>query len=75
MTALTDAPPLPMVAHRRHFPTQKVVGYAVAITAALCVLYPIYYLIQASLDVGDPNVRPPTAYGLDNYALLPNTGR
>ncbi|MCJ2023452.1 ABC transporter permease [Methylobacterium sp. J-067] len=72
MTALTDAPPLPMVAHRRHFPTQKVVGYAVAITAALCVLYPIYYLIQASLDVGDPNVRPPTAYGLDNYALLPN---
>ena len=35
------------------------------------VLYPIFYLIQASLDVGDPEARPPTAYGLDNFAGLP----
>ena len=40
--------------------------------AAAFVLYPIFDPIQASLDVGDPDVRPPTAYGLDNFALLPN---
>lgn len=43
----------------------------VAVVAGF-VLYPIYYLLQASLDVGVPDVRPPTAYGLDNYAALPN---
>ena len=37
---------------------------------ALFVLYPIYYLLQASLDVGLPDTRPPTAYGLANYAKL-----
>ena len=57
---------------RRHIPTQSIVGCGVAVVAAILVLYPIYYLLQASLDVGDPDVRPPTAYGLDNYALLPN---
>jgi iron(III) transport system permease protein len=43
----------------------------IVVVAAL-VLYPIYYLIQASLAVGDPNVRPPQAYGLDNFLALPN---
>ena len=43
----------------------------IVVVAAL-VLYPIYYLIQASLAVGDPNVRPPEAYGLDNFLALPN---
>ena len=57
---------------RLHVPTQKIVGGLVAVVAAAFVLYPIFYLIQASLDVGDPDVRPPTAYGLDNFALLPN---
>src|SRR5207253_4179483 len=42
----------------------------IAVVAVL-VLYPIYYLIQASLAVGDPNVRPPQAYGLDNFLALP----
>ena len=28
-------------------------------------------LLQAALDVGDPEARPPTAYGLDNFAGLP----
>ena len=53
-------------------PAQKVVGAAVALLAAAFVLYPVYYLFQAAFDVGDPNVRPPEAYGLDNFALLPN---
>jgi iron(III) transport system permease protein len=37
---------------------------------ALFVLYPVFYLVQAALDVGAPDVRPPTAYGLDNFASL-----
>lgn len=53
-------------------PTQLIVGVLVGLVCAVLVLYPIFYLIQASLDVGEPNARPPTAYGLDNYALLPN---
>ena len=28
------------------------------------------YLIQASLSVGDPQARPPEAYGLDNFTGL-----
>ena len=44
---------------------------SVAAVAAVLVLYPIYFLVQASLDVGDPDVRPPAAYGFDNYAALP----
>jgi iron(III) transport system permease protein len=50
---------------------QTVVGLVtIAVTAAF-VIYPIFYLVQAALDVGDPEVRPPTAYGLDNFAALP----
>src|SRR5262249_54702256 len=52
--------------------TQTFVGLTVAIVTAAFVLYPIYYLVQASLDVGDPDVRPPSAYGFDNFAQLPD---
>jgi len=38
--------------------------------AAVLVFYPIVYLVQASLSVGDPQARPPEAYGLDNYQGL-----
>jgi iron(III) transport system permease protein len=38
--------------------------------AAALVLYPVFFLVQASLDVGEPDARPPTAYGLANYAGL-----
>src|SRR3989475_10189968 len=38
---------------------------------AVLVLYPIASLIQASLSVGDPQARPPEAYGLGNFADLP----
>jgi iron(III) transport system permease protein len=43
---------------------------AVGGAAAALVLYPIAYLIQASLSVGDPQARPPEAYGLDNFTGL-----
>jgi iron(III) transport system permease protein len=46
---------------------QKFAGYGVAIVAAVLVLYPVFFLLQAALDVGDPQVRPPTAYGFDNF--------
>ncbi|MEA2886371.1 MAG: iron(III) transport system permease protein [Bradyrhizobium sp.] len=42
-------------------------GYGVAAVAAVLVLYPVFFLFQAALDVGDPQMRPPTAYGLDNF--------
>ena len=38
--------------------------------AAVLVLYPVAYLLQASLSVGDPQARPPEAYGLGNYGDL-----
>ena len=47
---------------------QKMAGYGVAAIAAVLVLYPVFFLLQASLDVGDPQVRPPTAYGFENFS-------
>jgi iron(III) transport system permease protein len=47
---------------------QKIAGYGVAAVAAVLVLYPVFYLLQAAFDVGDPQTRPPTAYGFDNFS-------
>src|SRR3974390_72373 len=52
------------------FSAQKAAGYGVAAVAAIFVLYPVYFLLQAAFDVGDPQIRPPTAYGLDNFEGL-----
>jgi len=49
---------------------KTVVGAAVAIAAGVLVLYPVFYLVQASLDIGSPDVRPPEAYGFDNFTAL-----
>ena len=49
---------------------QKVVGLLVAAASAILVLYPVFFLLQAALNVGDPEARPPTAYGLDNFGGL-----
>ena len=51
--------------------TQGVIGVALAAVVGVFVLYPIFFLLQAAFDVGDPDVRPPTAYGLDNFQALP----
>src|SRR6202048_3839015 len=50
--------------------SQTVVGVAVAAAAAMLVLYPIYFLFQAALNVGDPEAKPPTDYGFGNFAGL-----
>jgi iron(III) transport system permease protein len=52
------------------FSAQKMAGYGVAGIAAAFVLYPVYFLLQAAFDVGDSQVRPPTAYGVDNFSAL-----
>jgi iron(III) transport system permease protein len=59
---------------RRLFPfsAQAVAGVAVAVVAGVLVLYPVFFLLQAALNVGDPEARPPTAYGLDNFGGLLN---
>ncbi len=49
---------------------QKITGFLVAAVAAAIVLYPVVFLLQAALDVGEPDVRPPTAYGFDNFSGL-----
>jgi iron(III) transport system permease protein len=49
----------------------RFVSLLVGGAAAVLVLYPIFFLIQASLSVGDPQARPPDAYGLENFADLP----
>src|SRR6266852_5916373 len=51
---------------------QAVTMTAVVAVVAIFVLYPIYYLLDAALDVGVADVRPPTAYGFDNFAALLN---
>ena len=54
---------------------QRLAGYGVAAVAAVLVLYPVFYLLQAAFDVGDPQTRPPTAYGFDNFEALLNYPR
>jgi iron(III) transport system permease protein len=51
-------------------PGPRLVSALVGGATAVLVLYPIAYLVQASLSVGDPQARPPEAYGLDNYTGL-----
>jgi iron(III) transport system permease protein len=53
-----------------YFSTQKVMAYGIAAFAAVLVLYPVFFLFQAAFDTGDPQARPPTAYGFDNFAGL-----
>lgn len=52
------------------FSAPAVAGAFVAVVAGLLVLYPVFYLLQAALNVGDQDARPPTEFGLDNFAGL-----
>jgi iron(III) transport system permease protein len=49
---------------------QAIAGAVVAVIAGLLVLYPVAFLLQAALNTGDPEARPPTEYGLDNFTGL-----
>jgi len=59
---------------RRFRPGPRLVSLLIGGAAAILVLYPIVFLIQASLSTGDPQARPPEAYGLDNFADLGRYG-
>ena len=66
MTALPRSPRLP----GRRPGTQ---GVATALILLLCgglVGYPMVYLVAESLNVGDPEIFPPEAIGLENYGAL-----
>ena len=64
--ALHIGPPM----RRLNFSPQALAGAAVAVVAGLLVLYPVAFLLQAALNTGDPEARPPTEYGFDNFAGL-----
>src|ERR1043166_6288347 len=49
---------------------QAAAGAFVALVAGLLVLYPVAFLLQAALNTGDPEARPPTEYGFENFAGL-----
>src|SRR6266404_5170613 len=55
---------------RFSFSPQALAGALVAVVAGLLVLYPVAFLLQAALNVGDPEARPPTEYGFENFAGL-----
>jgi iron(III) transport system permease protein len=62
-----------MVIARRSLPrisAQAIAGMLLAAIVGVLVLYPIFFLLQAALDVGDPDVRPPSAYGFGNFIAL-----
>jgi iron(III) transport system permease protein len=55
-------------------PRHIVMPLVVLLCGAL-VIYPIAFLINESLNVGDPSAFPPEEYGLDNFANLPDDYR
>src|SRR3954463_9758289 len=61
-----------MAMRRLNFSAPAIAGAVVTVIAGLLVLYPVAYLLQAALNVGDPEARPPTAYGFENFAGLLN---
>ena len=55
---------------RLNFSAPGIAGVFVAVVAGLLVLYPVAYLLQAALNVGDQDARPPTEFGFDNFTGL-----
>src|SRR4026207_560859 len=55
---------------RFSFSTPAVAGAFIAVVAGVLALYPVAHPPQAALNTGDPEARPPTEYGLDNFAGL-----
>src|SRR4051794_26214508 len=49
---------------------QGLVSLLVLVVCGALVGYPVAFLIEASLNVGDPTDFPPTQFGLDNYLTL-----
>src|ERR1044072_3257141 len=45
-------------------------GPVVGVVWGFLVVYPVAFLLQAALNTGDPEARPPTEYGFENFAGL-----
>jgi iron(III) transport system permease protein len=54
------------------FSMERLIIGAVVIVSVLLVTYPVFFLIQASLNVGRPDARPIAEYGLTNYLNIFN---
>jgi len=48
---------------------------AVLLLCGALVLYPLFFVVTQSFNVGDPETFPPAAFGLDNYLNLPDDAR
>jgi len=48
---------------------------AVLLICGALVLYPLFFVVTQSFNVGDPETFPPAAFGLDNYLNLPDDAR
>src|ERR671933_2378889 len=56
----------------RTFSVERLVIGAVVLLAVLLIAYPVLFLVQVSLNVGRPDARPITDYGLSNYVGIFN---
>jgi iron(III) transport system permease protein len=61
--------------HVRGIGLRQIVMPLVVLVCGALVLYPIGFLINESLNVGDPSIFPPEEYGLDNYTNLVDDSR
>ena len=50
--------------------SQGIVSVVILVFCGGLVIYPLVYLVAESLNVGEPDVFPPTAFGLSNYLDL-----
>src|SRR5436190_22520840 len=56
----------------RAFSAERLIIGSIVVLSVLLVTYPLLFLIQASLNVGRPDARPVTDYGLSNYLGILN---
>ena len=59
----------------RNISLRQIVMPLVVLLCGALVLYPIGFLINESLNVGDPSTFPPEEYGFDNYTNLIDDSR
>jgi iron(III) transport system permease protein len=55
---------------KSRFNWQPVISAAVIVVVAFLVLLPLVFLVEESLNVGDPMAFPPQQYGLKNYIAI-----
>src|SRR5678815_5092256 len=61
MTNASDSP---------SFNWQPLISAAVIVIVAFLVLLPLVFLVEESLNIGDPMAFPPTEFGLKNYIAI-----